>query len=238
MNKPWIRLLIIGFLTFLNNLNGFSQSIEQFVDDSIEVGWGNVPIDSTQSYFPNGIFPKVDIIWVKTDKGMKAKTKIIEGTNDDFLVEWYSQHLHAMDEPLLFYRKVRKEVYRFTWLRTFDKPMAFRIEKHNKNYTLHWKVLNGAGGYEPGELELKGVRILTESEWNEFMDLLWQSKFWKDDYTRNAFGNDGSEWILEGLTSKKYKAVSVWSPRGGKLYDACNYLISLSKLNIPNNKKY
>ncbi|SFW57871.1 hypothetical protein SAMN02927921_02487 [Sinomicrobium oceani] len=238
MNKTLRRRLSISILTLFLTQIGFSQSIEKFVDSTIKVDRLNVPTDLRQPYFPKEMFPEVEMDWIKTDNGTKIVTKVKEGTYDEFVVNWYSKHLHAMKEPLLFNRKIDKEIYRFTWLRTFDKPMTFRFEKGNDGYILYWKVLTGSGGYEPGEIEVERIKILTEKEWAEFTQLVGKSDFWNMDLGRSSIGTDGSEWIMEGVNQTDYRAVSVWSPSKGNFYNTCDYLISLVNLKIPEREKY
>src|SRR5690606_28914613 len=102
MNKTLRQILSIGILTLFLTQIGFSQSIEKFVDSTIEVDSLNVPTDLKQPYFPKEMFPEVEMDWIKTDKGTKIETKVKEGNYDEFVVNWYSKHLHAMKEPLLF----------------------------------------------------------------------------------------------------------------------------------------
>ncbi|WMI65071.1 hypothetical protein RBH94_13515 [Aestuariibaculum sp. YM273] len=232
------QLLSIGILTLFLNQIGFSQSIDIFVDSTIKVDSLNVPTDLGQPYFPKEMFPEVEMDWIQTDTGTKIKTKVKEGTYDEFVVNWYSKHLHAMKEPLLFNRKIDKEIYRFTWLRTFDKPITFRFEKKDNRFILYWKVLNGAGGYEPGEIEIERLKILTKKEWTEFTQLMEKADFWNMNLGRSSIGTDGSEWIMEGVNQSDYRAVSVWSPSKGDFYNACDYLISLTNLKISEKKKY
>lgn len=233
------RILSIGILTIFLFQTGYSQSINKFLDSTIKVDSLNVPIDSKQPYFPKEMFPEVNTDWIKeNDSTYSIKTEVIEGTYDEFVVNWYSKHLHAMNEPLLFNRKIDNEVYRFTWLRTFDKPMTFRIEKENDKIILYWKVLNGAGGYEPGEIEVERMKILTEKEWIEFTQLIRKADFWNMALGRSTIGTDGSEWIMEGVNQTDYRVVSVWSPSTGNFYNACNYLISLTNLKISGKDKY
>ncbi|MDT0554619.1 hypothetical protein [Patiriisocius hiemis] len=233
------QILSIGILTLFLTQIGFSQSIDKFVDSTIKVDSLNVPSDLKQAYFPKEILPEVTTEWImENDTTYSIKTKVKIGTYDEFVANWYSEHLHAMKEPLLFNRKIDKEVYRFTWLRTFDKPMTFRFEKRNEKYILYWKVLNGAGGYEPGEIEIERLKILTEKEWNEFNQLIGKADFWKMDLGRSSNGTDGSEWIMEGVNQTDYRAVIVCSPSKGDFYNACDYLISLTNLKISEKDKY
>jgi len=71
---------------------------------------------------------------------------------DTFVTEWYSKMLFALQEPVLRNYQGDKEIYRFTWLRTFHHPISVRLEKQNNIIKLFVKVCNGAGGYEPGQL--------------------------------------------------------------------------------------
>src|SRR5690606_3456867 len=118
-----------------------------------------------QHYFPKEMFPELNIKRTKTEDGFKMVTTIIEDTFNEDVSNWYSQHLYAMKEPLLFNGETKKEIYRFTWLRTFHNPIAIRIERINSQYYLYWKRLSGAGGYEPGNLIEEKSRELTKLEW-------------------------------------------------------------------------
>lgn len=232
------KILSIGVFTLFLTQIGFSQSIDKFVDSTIIVDSLNVPREYGQSYFPKEMFPKVEDNWIKTNNGFRIESKAIEGTFDSFVVDWYSEQLYAMKEPLLFNRKVNNEVYRFTWLRTFHKPMTFRVEKTKDSQMLYYKVLNGKGGYEPGKIEIEKSKILSKEEWLTFKKLIEKADFWNISLGRSLIGTDGSEWILEGLTPSEYRVVSVWSPTEGSFYDACIYLISLTGLTVPKGEKY
>ncbi len=239
MKKTLRKILIIGFITLLLNQVGFSQSIDKFIDKTIIVDSLNVPSDDKQFYFPKEMFPEIEMNYIRVnDSTTKIETKKIKGKYDNFVMKWYSQHLFAMKEPLLFNKKINKEVYRFTWLRTFNKPVTFRIEKDNCEYMIYWKVLSGAGGYEPGELITEKSKKLAEKDWLNFIDLVNKSNFWKMKIGRSSMGLDGSDWILEGVNPRDYKVVTVWSPRKGNFYNACNYLISLTDFNISKRNKY
>ena len=234
------KSLIIGVLIIIMNQIGFSQSIEKFIDPTIKVDNQNIPINSTQFYFPKEIFPEIVTNYVRVNDSItKIETKVIKGKYDDFVLNWYSEHLFAMKEPLLFNKKINKEIYRFTWLRTFDKPIAIRIEKDSSEYKIYWKMLSGKGGYDPGKLILEKSKIITEKEWLNFIDLVKKSNFWQMKLYRSSIdGVDGSEWILESVNQNDYRAISIWSPKNGNFYNACNYLISLTDLNIKDKDKY
>lgn len=210
-----------------------------YLDSTIHVDENNVPINKNEFYFPLDLFPEVDFDMEQDSTGTWViSPKIIEGAQDTFVVRWYSEHLYAMQEPLLFNKNLNKEVYRFTWLRTFDNPVVVRIEKTGKKYKLIWKLCDGAGGYEPGNLKInKSVEINSE-KWEMFKSKLDSLNYWNMSLGRMSFGSDGSEWILEGVDKDKYKVVTIWSPSDGKFYDACNYLLSLTDLKINKKDRY
>lgn len=124
-----MRSLTIIFLTFFLlqscNVQNDKNIIDKYFDISIKVDSLNIPIDKNQGYFPLEIF---------TD------TSIYIGY-DTLHIEWYSKHLRAMKEHLLFNKKQDKLTFRFLWLRTFHNPIAIRIEKQSDTYNLTWKLL-------------------------------------------------------------------------------------------------
>ena len=131
--------------------------------------------------------------------------------------EWYSKHFNAMKEPALSPLAKDKEavVYRFTCLRTFDKPFAIKITKTKDGYLLVRKILSGKGGYEPGKLQFSGEMRLKPDALAAFEKLLADEKFqdWKDE--EESGGLDGSQWIVEVVKNGNYKVVDRWSPREG-----------------------
>lgn len=182
-----------------------------------------VPADSNQFYFPLEVF---------------RDTSIYIG-HDTFVDTWYSQHLFAMREPIFYADKSLNEYYRFTWLRTFHNPVAIRIEKRGDTYTLYWKLSNGAGGYQPGQLIINKQKVIDKATWDEFQKRLDQSDFWIMNTSERKFGNDGSKWILEGKTEKRYHVVDRWTPyEKNKYYQCCDFLIGLTDLKIKGDDKY
>lgn len=199
----------------------------KYFTDSILLDDNNVPLNKTQNYFPLEIF---------TD------TSVYVGY-DTFTVTWYSRHLRAMKEPLLFNKELNKElnkeVYRFLWLRTFHNPITVRIEKSAEDYKLYWKLSDGTGGYGPGELIVNKMKKLTKREWDNFQKLLDSAKYWEPETNEKELsGFDGAQWILEGVDSKRYNVVDRWSPESGKFRECCDYLIKLTDLKINKDDIY
>jgi len=174
------------------------------------------PLDSLKKY-KNGYFP------------VKAFDDGWRGTDGSF-DEWYGKHLRAMGESsLLDIKNGDTEIYRFLWLRTFDHPISVRIERTAYSFRLTSIELNGAGGYEPGrKLRTDNVEIFSD-QWCHLTSLLDRAKFWSEPTVDPDLpGNDGSQWILEGVNDERYHIVDRWTPQNGGIRDACIYLLRLS----------
>lgn len=197
-------------------------SANSFYNRKIKVDSNNVPINDGQFYFPLRLFPDIDF-----------QGNIIKNKYDTSVVIWYSEKLYALKEPLLFNKKITKEIFRFTWLRTFHNPIAIRIEKENLEYKLYWKVCDGAGGYAPGNLIIDTFKVINQNEWDIFQKKLNKIDYWNMPLGRGFAGCDGAEWILEGVNSSKYHVITIW----GEL-DCCRYLINLTGLKIPDDEIY
>jgi hypothetical protein len=170
----------------------------------------------TESYFPPGAFDSFNDVAY------------------DFRGSWYSKHLKAMSEPALFdYADYEEESYRFLWLRSFHHPIAVRLNRFGQGRMLVVKQLSGKGGYEPGYLTVDRTRLLTKGEWAMFIHLLHRACYWQlpteDESER---GDDGAQWILEGVKEGRYHIVDRWSPPGGSYQEACLYLLKISGLGI------
>lgn len=143
--------------------------------------------------------------------------------------EWYSKHLRAMKEgPFYYAENVEAERYRFLWLRTFHHPVAVRVWDAGGDRFVTLKELSGAGGYEPGRLLLERTRKLSKGEWDEFKRLLDEACYWEMPTADDTLGNDGAQWVLEGVRENRYHVVDRWTPKGGSYREACLYALSLS----------
>lgn len=234
-----MRAVIIVILSFLAISGRNSQNGHKFLNNEIEVDESNIPLSPKEFYFPKELLYNVEMVYEEeNDSVVIIKTKIIENSIDSLSLEWYSKFLFEMKEPLLFNKPIQKEVFRFTWLRTFDEPVVIRIEKESNQISINWKVTDGKGGYEPGNLITDENKSISIKEWNEFIDLVKGIDFWNMK-RRGQFGTDGSEWILEGVNESNYHVVSVWTPRAkSQYYEVCNYLIELTDLKINEKEKY
>lgn len=209
-----------------------------FYDETIKVDSNNIPLSENEKYFPLILFPEIRLENVKNDNGESDfKPMLVKNVSDTFVVKWYSDVLFAMREPLLFNKKMNKEIYRFTWLRSFHNPIVITIvNTQYKSFTLFWKEFER----EPmnGKIIINKSKSIGSMEWMTFRFKIEKCYFWTMGVGRVPVGLDGSEWILEGTDDTKYKVTTVWSPHGGKYQNACMYLLSLTDLKIPKNEIY
>jgi len=164
-----------------------------------------------------------------------------ENAIDSFSNSWYSRMLFALKEPVLYNYTGNKEVYRFTWLRTFNHPISIRLEKEDSAITLIVKESNGRSGYGPGTIILDTVISLTNVQWMGFEQKIATTDFWNLPTRDTAeAGLDGAEWILESLKEGKYHIVVRWSPivTKNQFADLGRDLIRLSKLRIDSRDLY
>src|SRR5687768_10776338 len=104
---------------------GCKQSEPHSEDGQVNFCAHAIPTDSTTLYFPKEVLES-------------------EHGSDLFLNKWYSRQLFALHEPVLKNDTCTAEMYRFTWLRTFDFPVCVRIEKSTDSVLLIWKQCDGA----------------------------------------------------------------------------------------------
>lgn len=156
-----------------------------------------------------------------------------------FVNNWYSSQLRAMSEPILYKDYSAEHSYRFTWLRTFHHPIAVRINNKNGQIVLTWKECDGAGGYEPGKIIVNKQKKLSVNEWKEFQRMISKIDFWNMPSTLDEIpGNDGSQWILEGIKEGEYHVVDRWTPRGSDYAKSCEFLLNLTDLKSNETEKY
>ena len=162
---------------------------------------------------------------------------------DDFKMQWYSAQLRALKEPSLLElaQNQESECYRFLWLRTFNHPVAVRVNvNRDGSAVLTTKVANGAGGYGPGVLIVNTSRKLTGEEEEKFLSRVNSVGFWSapnpvDDQT----GTDGSQWVIEGVKASKYHVVDRWMPKAGPSRELGLLLaFDLARMNIPQKEIY
>lgn len=165
-----------------------------------------------------------------------------QSRGDSFKAEWYSTHLKALNEPSLLQlaQKSDSESYRFVWLRTFHHPVVVRLDVRKDGIgELTLKVSDGAGGYKPGQMIENLSRPLTREETKMFLAKIQRLKFWTLSTEQEFAGNDGAQWIIEGVKDGRYHVVDQWTPRKGPIRElGVTLALGLAGLKIPKNEVY
>jgi len=200
-----------------------SGNKSKYINTSIKTDSLNIPKDSTTFYIP---------IHFLSDTLEKWKA-------DTFMDNWFSKMLYGLHEPLLYNRIEKKDIYRFTWLRSFHHPVSIRIEKCDNKVFLYTKETSGAGGYSPGKIIVDEKTEISEDKWDTFITKLNKVQFWEQPAFKQETGVDGAEWIMEGTTEDDYHVMIRWSePSSDNFKECCKYLLGLSGLKFPKSEIY
>jgi hypothetical protein len=164
-----------------------------------------------------------------------------------FESEWYGKSLERMHEPNLLElsKGAKTEIYRFMILPTWGNSIAVRVDKEGELYHLSARRLDGQAGYEPGNLVESKDLDLNAAD-SKTLSLLLQQLNFSQMTTKETFrGDDGDEWVLEGVSRGSYHVITRWcaesynpDKRGLKTFlDLCKFLIDKSTISRrPTNK--
>lgn len=209
--KPKLKFPLMQLSNFLSN----KSAIEKYKNYTIK-----------GLYFPPETFTELPNNWM-TDYSINVINKIERETfsNDIFKI-----YLDIFQEQTL-YQQLSYKIYRFTYLRTFDNPILIGLVNNNDTITIYWKVTDGQGGYDFGQLVINENKQLSLIQWNDFEKIISENNFWNLSSENNEImGFDGSEWIIEGNDMKRYHIVKRWCGYGIKKIGM--YLINLTDLEI------
>lgn len=148
---------------------------------------------------------------------MKARIAAANQRMDGFKRRSYNAQLLAMEEPILFGDKSGPAVVRLTWLRSFHKPMSFRLSADiDGTSTIIVKQLDkplrftrttnkpGPIVQVTGKLDLSKEVRLGPDKTKELLDGLRDLKVFSLPKSNFDFGLDGSRWVLEVSENGKY----------------------------------
>ena len=129
-----------------------------------------------------------------------------------FEAEWYGKSLQRMNEPHLrdFTKDASADVYRMMILPTWGNSIVVRVQRHGELYSLSARRLDGQAGYDPGKLVEKKEVELNADDSKTLGVLLQNLIFFRMPTENDISGNDGEEWILEGVSQGKYHVVQRW----------------------------
>lgn len=200
--------------------NPFSNYKDNRSFDHINV-WGS---DSLPLYFP------------LRHKGMDSLER--SQSLDSQKNHWYSRMLTAMKEPILPMESNNVEIYRFTWLRTFHHPIMVRVYIQQNKTFLALKVLDGFGGFDPGDIVTDKIIRISKKNWEMLESKIKDLKFWNQPSEIESVGLDGADWILEGKVKGTYHFMTRWAPQGTEFGRVCWYILNLSGIKIPITQMY
>jgi hypothetical protein len=105
----------------------------------MDVSWK--PADSLRFYFP------------QSRDGIRGFSYT---RSDTFKEKWYSSSLFSLREPVLFDKQIQTDLYRFLWLRSFNRPMVFVLRRTGDRVTLTTKKLDREPEFEETKYVSKG----------------------------------------------------------------------------------
>lgn len=159
-------------------------------------------------------------------------------TLDTFTNLWYSAVLSEFKEPNLYTYSGEDDVYRFTWLRSFQAPVVIRFQKYENEYLLTTKVMKDNQGYIPNEFVVNTSQNLSAAKWKNFELRLGRINFWKiPTLDPEPAAMDGAQWIMEARVNGRYHFVDRQFDLSG-FKECCKILLGLSKLKIAEEDIY
>jgi hypothetical protein len=174
-------------------------------------------------------------------------------TGDQHKAFMYSSPLFYMKEPKIYQDKSNNEVYRFLWIRSFDDPIAIRLEKNNDQIILFWRSCKLTDHQDQASpIVVSRHRKIDNQTWLKFLSLLndidfftmssmpVENKVTDDEYPEVTVDYlDGADWILEGKKGENYHVVTRNSPdKESKYFKCCDFLINMTDLKIEPRDKY
>lgn len=153
---------------------------------------------------------------------------------NDFKKDWYSKHLRNAGEPSMLARtegtgRTRRSALRFTWLRSFHKPVVIRIEEWDtERPRLLAAEMAGRGGYGGGVVIRRIDRKLSRDE-SQALHQLWTRA---DPFTHRSppcgLMMDGAQWVIETTGPGGYRFIDRQSPDNGPVREVGLALLGLT----------
>lgn len=147
--------------------------------------------------------------------------------------EWYSQSLVRMSEPSFAApsAEVANDSYRLLVLPTWGEPFAVRVALDSAAPRVSAVVLDGQGGYDPGQVRQRTSRVLSTDERAALTSALATARFWTlPSFDPKHLGFDGTQFIVEGRRDGRHHVAQRWMPKAGTFRDLCGLLASLGGL--------
>lgn len=140
------------------------------------------------------------------------------------LEQWLGNQMRAMEEESFSTPQALEKLdnrFRLTVMPSFRPAFSARFESGaDGSVALHWVILDGAGGYSPGEIADRGVRRLTEGEAQDLARVIARASLFQADQQQEDLGGikeverpdgtvvttfriclDGSKYLFEQIAS-------------------------------------
>lgn len=160
------------------------------------LGFVAVGVWAQAGYFPEGVFD-----------------------DPDQASSWYPYELRVLGEPSLYELGANPstECYRLLWLRTFDAPVAIRLDVNaDSTGTVTTKIGDGEAGFPTTTKKTVEIdkHLLTRDQVQAFEAQVDKTGLWRmaTDEDPADVKNDGSEWVIEAARGGDYNVVARWSP--------------------------
>lgn len=121
--------------------------------------------------------------------------------------------------------------YRFVWVPTFHHPVSVRVDRNGRAVRLRARVLDGMGGYEPGQIAIDRSLDLSGAQWDQLEQLAAQAGFWgAAGWAPRHPGSDiadGDLLVIEGVKAGQYKLRRTNDPIPNQVA-LCGYMLELT----------
>ena len=125
-------------------------------------------------------------------------------------------------------------VYRLIWMPSFHHCVCVRIERTCEGAMLSATVLDGKGGYDPGQIAINKSIALGAVQVRELDRHLEQAAFWtmpaQGKFDANVIDTDGDRLIVEGAKGGAYHIVERGQPAGPTYTKLCRHMLDLTGL--------
>jgi len=151
-----------------------------------------------------------------------------------FTVQWYSSVLYTLGEKALWPADSKLMAYRFVWMRSFHDQVSITMyARPESGGQLRLQIYRRV----PGRLESR-TQALTKEQVRQVLALIKEANFWNMTTEGGPQGNDGAEWVLEGVQGGQYHIVTRWDASGTVFGKPLLELVRLSNYNPPKNEVY
>jgi len=135
--------------------------------------------------------------------------KTFTGRAADFQVSWYSRDMYALGEKPLWPPPSSDETtFRFTLLGAFTGPEAVTLTVLPDGTGQARMIVVGDSRDDKGDYTV----VASQEQVSEFLKHVDRSHFWDMPTESPHRGEDGADWILEGVQGGKYHLAVRWCP--------------------------